>query len=662
MPARDLAMNDLFWPTLHVDGKLARARTEWIMGNGAGAYASSTVALMHTRRYHGLLVAALEPPRKRTVVVSHMDIVLQDSGREVELASHQFPNVSPVEGYRHLQWFHQDPLPRWTYQLTRGTFEESLALVRGINALVLRYLWRGDGAIHASARPLLAMRDHHTLTHAHGAMIQRVHLRPREVCVQPIRNLPQVIFRHGGTFVGSPDWWHRFEYLDEQDRGLEFQEDLWTPGVFRLTFQPDVPQYLIVGLDKVPDEEGDMLFEQAAQALRNCDPGPSRSWPVRSLFVAANLFRADECAFPSVIAGYPWFEVWGRHTLTALPGLYLIPGYIEQAKAVMKTLLGALRNGRIPNRFPETGESVEYHSADASLLLFRVARQLTEALPANDVFAQEVLLPALREVFEAYDKGTEDGIHVTPAGLISAGNPDTSLTWMDARVGEQPVTPRWGAAIELQALWSKGCDDLAWLASRCGDEQLASRASMARDQARSAFAKRFWCESTHYPFDVVSANEDLETAWADPTIRPNALIALAVDPDLFTTGQAQKIIERVEDELLTEMGVRTLSPNDSRYRGFYRGGVEDRDRAYHQGTAWPFLFGALVQATCHTFPNDEPRKARLRSLVENTLSKQIAIGQIPELADGDAPHRSQGCVAHAPAVAEMLRALEMLGA
>ncbi len=655
-------MSDFVWPAIRVDGKLTNARTEWIVGNGAGAYAASTVALMHTRRYHGLLVAALDPPLKRAVIVSHFDTHLHHGHGEIDLASHQFPSVPPKGGYKRLKWFHQDPLPRWTYGVEGSHLEKTLALVRGCNALVLRYVWNGPNPIALSARPLLALRSHHGLTHVHGAMIQRVHMRAREVCVQPIRNLPQVIFRHSGIFVGSPDWWHRFEYLVEQDRGLEFQEDLWSPGVFRMTLQPGVPQYIVTGLDTLPEREGEELLEESAQAIRACDPGSSRPWPVRNLSIAAGLFRADLAPTPGVIAGYPWFEIWGRHTLVALPGLYFVTGRVEQAKPVLESLLARMRSGLLPNRLPDNGGPAEYHAADASLLLFGVARRLTELLPASDPFPRDVLLPALRTIFDTHRAGTVDAIHVTAEGLLAAGNQGTSLTWMDARVGGSPVTSRAGLAIELQALWSKGCDDLSWLADRCGDATLAETAAAARDAARESFAKRFWCDLTSYPYDVVSESGDSHDAWCDASIRPNALLALSIDPVLFTTEQARLILDRVESELVTKVGIRTLSPQDSRYRGTYAGSIEDRDRAYHQGTAWPFLFGALSRAIKHVYPDDQDRMERLRSLLESALSEQLALGQAPEVADGDPPHRPDGCIAHAPSVAEMLRAfVEDLG-
>ena len=649
-------MSDFVWPAVRVEGKLARARTEWILGNGAGSYASSTVALMHTRRYHGLLVAALAAPIKRTVIVSHFDTRLHDGKIEHDLSSHQFPGVPPNEGYKYLDQFRQDPLPRWTYKVGGGQLEETLALVRGRNALVLRYTWTGPSPISMSARPLLALRSIHGLTRAHGAMIQRVQMRPREVSVQPIRNLPPVVFRHQGIFVGTPDWWHRFEYLAEQDRGLDFQEDLWSPGVFRITLEPDVPHHIVAGLGSLPEREADELLQDAADAIRRCDPGGQRCWAVRNLAIAADLFRANLSPAPGVIAGYPWFEVWGRHTLAALPGLYFVTGRVQESKAVVEGLIERMRDGLIPNRLPDDGRPAEYHSVDATLMLFGVVKRLAELLPEGDPYPAETL-SVLRTVFETLKVGTVDGIHVTEEGLLAAGSHGTSLTWMDARVDSVPVTSRAGLPVELQALWSKGCDDLAWLADRYDDADLAQQAREARDAARASFARRFWCEQTSYPYDVVSEATDADKIWMDASVRPNALLALSIDPELFTRDQAATIVERVELDLLTTAGIRTLSPKEPGYRGTYTGTIKDRDRAYHQGTAWPFLFGALSRAIKCTHPHDQGRKDRLRAMVEGMLSNQIALGQMPEVADGDAPHRPDGCVAYAPSVAELLRVL-----
>jgi predicted glycogen debranching enzyme len=649
--------NHLVWPTVRVDGDLERARVEWIHTNGAGAYASSTVARMHTRRYHGLLVAALDPPRRRHVILSHVDSTLRIDGSALQLATHQFPGVPPTGGYRMLTVFTQDPLPRWTYSVNGGELEQTLALARGANTVVLRYLWTGPKPVSLELRPLMALRSFHDLVSEHGAMLQRVEMRQNEVAVRPVPNLPRIVFRHKGIFIGSPDWWRRFEYLAEQSRGLAFQEDLWTPGVLRLELQPGVPTYFTCGVDPLPEEPAEEILAGAREWLKTCDPGPDRPWAVRQLSIAADCFRADLAPMPGVIAGYPWFEIWGRHTLMALPGLYLATGKVEGAKQVLVSLIRHIREGLVPNRLPDDGSAAEYHSVDATLLLFEAARRMALALGPADPFISSTLFPALSGIFEVLSHGTRDGIHVSAEGLLAAGGPGTSLTWMDARVDDRPVTSRAGLAVEVQALWSRGCDTLAWLATELGDGALAARAQSARDRARIAFAQRFWCASINYPYDVVSEESAPPGSWTDASVRPNALMALAFDPELFEPWQREAIITQAERVLLTPTGLRTLSPNDSQYRAVYRGGVAERDSSYHQGTTWTFLLGLYARAVKATYPDDGARLGRLRALLEGVLGNVLALGQAAEIADGDAPHRLNGCPAHAVGVAELLRAL-----
>ncbi len=650
-------MSDFVWPAVRVDGDLERARLEWVHANGAGAYASSTVARLHTRRYHGLLVAALDPPRKRHVVVSHVDATVRSDGVVSTLATHQFPGVPPTGGFRLLTHFAMDPLPRWTFRVAGGEIENTIALARGVNAVVTRYTWNGPKPISLELRPLLAMRSFHELVHEHGAMVQRVEMRQNEVSVKPVPALPRVVFRHRGVFVGSPDWWRLFEYLAEQTRGLDFQEDLWTPGVFRHEMQPGQSVHLVCAVDQPPERTPEEIMQESAEWLRSCDPGPDRPWCVRSLMVAADAFRADLAPVPGIVAGYPWFGVWGRHALVALPGLYLTTGKVEQARQVVVGLIRHIRDGLVPNRLPDDGSAAEYHAVDATLLLFDTARRLAEANGSAEPFLTSTLLPALSGVFSALMQGTRDGIRVTEEGLLAAGELGTSLTWMDARVGGTPVTSRSGLPIEVQGLWTRACASLAWLAELGGDLQLASQAREACDRARGAFRRRFWCDRTDYPYDVVSVESSGEAAWADATVRPNALLALAADPELFTLEQARTVLERVERELLTTAGIRTVSPHDPAYRGRYAGNLVDRDAAYHQGTAWPYLVGAYAQAVRRAWPDDANRLSAVRALVEGALGNILALGQVPEVADGDAPHRPNGCVAHAASVGELLRAL-----
>lgn len=658
------------WPRVEVGFDPGRARREWLHAGGAGAYASSTLAGMHTRRYHGLLVAALDPPRGRHVMLSHVDVsveIPEPGARRAarprwELARHQFPGVDPEAGAFYLARFDQDPLPRWTYEVAGGTLEVTLGLVRGENAVVLRYAWRGPQPVQLTLRPLLAVRHMHHLLRENGGMSQRVELRAGadpwtgEVRVQPNLRLPRVCFRYQGTFVGSPDWWRRFEYLAERDRGRDFQEDLWTPGHFD-TQADGEPVHFVAAIGALPVGEPAALLAATRAALLAADPGPERSPIERRLAVAAEAFRCDAAARPGVVAGYPWFEGGGRDALIALPGLYLVPRKIEGAIRVVRELIHAMQDGLVPNRLPDAGGSAELRSADATLWLFEAARLMADQLGDTHPFVTDELLLALRDAFDAALRGTRSGVHVTPEGLFAARRDGDALTWMDARVRGQAVTPRAGCPVELTALWARGSDTLARLARAAGDHGLSGRAAAAAQAARQAFHARFWCEETAYCYDVITEDPEEDGALQDRAIRPNAMIALAIDPACFTPERAAAVLDRVRLELLTPAGVRTLSPADGAYVPRYRGGPEGRDGAYHQGTIWPWLLGFYVRAAKRSSSLGEHVVPLLHRLIASAAENELALGQVPEVADAEPPHYPGGCFAQAGSVAELWRAL-----
>ncbi|MDI1483770.1 amylo-alpha-1,6-glucosidase [Polyangium sp. y55x31] len=663
MSERGGASGGSIWPHVDVRHDLGRALfREWVAGNGAGAYASSTVACMHTRRYHGLLVAALEPPRARHVVLSHVDIAVKSLAPRGawDLATHQFPGINPERGPFYLKHFDQDPVPRWTYTVAGGELEVLLALVRGENAAVLRYTWRGPQPVVITLRPLLAMRHMHGLMREHGAMEQRVELRAGEMRVRPMRALPKLCFRYEGTFVGSPDWWRRFEYLLERDRGLEFQEDLWTPGVFEIRADGSgAPSFLVVGVEKLPEGKPEDLIAATTAALEAEDPGPEKSTLERKLSVAAELYRADLAPEPTIVAGYPWAEGWGRDSLIALPGLYLATGKIEAAKHVARRIVASMEGGLVPSRRADEDGRPDTASADATLWLFEAARCFADVLGAEDPFLQGELVPAMTAAFEAILRGdAPNGIRVTADGLLAAGKPGDAPTWMNARAFGRPVTPRVGCAIELSALWARGCHTLARLAHASGAGSLADRADIACRRARAAFHARFWCEQTSYPFDVISESQAGEGAFQDASVRPNAILALAIDPACFSPERARATITRARAELVTPAGLRTLAPSDASYCGYYAGNVAERDAAYHQGTAWPWLLGSYARAVRSVLPAEDPLVAEIPDLIAAATDRDLAVGQVPELASGNMPFSPNGGPAQAFSVAELLRALK----
>jgi predicted glycogen debranching enzyme len=656
----------LVFPHLDVHGDVRVARTrEWVLGNGTGAYASSTIACLHTRRYHGLLVAALDAPRGRHVTLSHVDVTVTVPAKPPtprgvwDLAKHQFPGFDPNVGSFYLERFDQDPLPRWTYAVAGGELEVLLALVPGENAAVLRYTWRGPQPVICTLRPLLAMRHMHDVMREHGAAEQRVELRAGEMRVRPMRALPRLCFKFEGTFVGSPDWWRRFEYFEERARGMDFHEDLWTPGVFEIRPDPSgVPSYLVVGVEKAPEGSPESLVAAASQAILAADPGPNHSIIERRLSLAAHVFRADALGKPAIVPAYPWIDTWGREAIMAVPGLYFATGHVTRAIEVVRTMIASMTDGFLLNRTPDNGTAPDAAGADTTLWLFEVARQFADLLGETHTFVKDELLPVLTNVFDIVLRGGPHDIHLTRDGLLVAGRSGDSLTWMDARIRGKAVTSRAGCPVELTALWASACSTLSRLAKAAGQTSLADRADTACDRARRAFQKHFWCAATSYPYDVLSDIDATETVFQDATIRPNAIIALATDPACFSPERARATLERARKDLLTPAGLRTLAQHEPGYQGRCEGTVDDRYASHHQGSVFPWLLGPYVRAARAVLPPDDPLVTELPMFIASAADRELAVGHVPQVVHGDDPQRLSGCVAHGLGTAELLRALK----
>ncbi len=643
------------WPLAEVRGELERAGREWLHTNGTGAYAMSTVPLMHTRRHHGMLVAALAPPLDRYVVLSHAETKIESAtGKQFMVNTHQFPAMAPTPGYRHLQLFAQDPIPRWLFKWGKLGLERTLCLVQGRNAVVLSYTWLGRWPAKLTLKPLMALRPIRQLQREHGAMVQRVNLRRGEVEIQPVPHLPPVSFGHAGVFVGSPAWWRQFEYTDDPQRNEPSTEDLWSPGHFELVLEPGRPTHLVVAWGELPREPPERLIAQTVSALLATDPGPDRPLAVRALSVAAEQFLALQAPRPAIITGYPFYDIRTRDTLVALVGLLLARWRVADAQRVLAELVKELHAGLLPERLPEQPGEVAERSADATLWLFEAVRELTLRTGTEDDFLRQELYPALRRVFVRIRSGKEAGISLTEDGLLANRHPTAAMTWMAARAGAQLVTPRRGLAVELQALWARACRTLAELARELGDEVTLEAATVCGGAAREAFKARFWNEALNYPYDCVSERPGEAP---DPSLRPNALIALVVEPYLFERWQAAAIVERVRRQLLTTRGVRSLEPSHPDYLGVHVGPPEERQSSYHQGTAWTYLIGFYARAALRLEPEDFELREALRALVEQTLADGPVLGQVAQLADGDEPHRPRGCPAQAWSVAELLRTL-----
>jgi predicted glycogen debranching enzyme len=634
------------------DASGPRRDLEFLETNGLGGFASSTVVGMNTRRYHGLLVAALKPPVERFVLLSKIEETMVIDGVRFELTVNQYPGVIHPTGDQYLVDFRLDPFPVFRYRAGGVEIEKRLFLVHGENTVVVQYAQLSGAPCQLDLRPLMAFRDYHSTTHRNGAWNASVDQLPGLASVQPYADLPRLHLAHNAQEVAATgDWYLNFEYQRERERGLDCHEDLFQPFVLRYALQTGATAAVIASTE--PSTVSILnAAEQAAQwtlaetdrrnALRAAAPLHTRL--VEALTLAADQFLVQRGALKTVIAGYPWFSDWGRDTMIALPGLTLATGRYAVARDILRAFAQSVDQGMLPNRFPDAGELPEYNTVDATLWFFEAVRAYAEA-SSDDAFVQQELLPVLRDIVDWHERGTRYGIRMDPAdGLLACGEPGVQLTWMDGKVGDWVVTPRAGKPVEIQALWYNA---LRIMEALTGEPKYGAMAL----RAQANFQRQFWNAEADCLYDVVDG------ATRDASVRPNQIFAVSLHYPILEGDRARQVVDVVERELLTPAGLRTLSPQDPQYKGRYEGGVWQRDSAYHQGTVWPWLAGPFFFAYLKTHP--EPRAARLRaaSWLEEfeVYLHNYCLGQFCEIADGDAPHMPRGCVAQAWSVAEMLR-------
>lgn len=601
------------------------SKLEWLETNGTGAFAMGTIAGVNTRRYHGLLVASLNPPVERYVMLARVEEELVQESGSTALGACQYPSTVSPRGFENLEQFEAEPCATWRFCANGAGVEKQVYLVERRQAVVLRY--RADRPVRLRVRPFLAFRDYHSLTQANSSLNQSTAVSAGRVRVEPYHGLPPLDFHFAGRFESDPHWYHNTEYLEEMERGLDFREDLFSPGVLTL--------------DLVPGEW--------ASVCASVD-GTQCGEPPRAKREAFVVQRAD--GKPTIIAGYPWFTDWGRDTMISLPGLLIAPGRLEEARDIIDNFLAYLNNGLLPNRFPDAGHLPEYNTADATLWMFQAMRQWLKA-GGDRTFLRDVFYPAARSVIEWHHRGTSYNIHVDPEdGLLVAGTPGTQLTWMDAKVGDWVVTPRHGKPVEINALWHSALRLMAEWGRAVDDDAHAEAYLEEADQVRASFRKAFWNESRQCLYDVLGPDGPVDK------IRPNQIFAVSLPHTLLDLEHQQAIVRVVQRELLTPVGLRTLEPSDSEYKGRYQGSAWDRDGAYHQGTVWPWLLGPFIDAYFKAFGLTPETRAYCLGLVEK-LEAGAAHGgcvtSIAEIYDGDEPRFPRGCPAQAWSVAEIAR-------
>ena len=645
-------------------GDLAAAESrEWLVTNGIGGYTSATVAGSQTRRYHGLLIAALQPPVGRTQLVSAIDEIAYYLGTDYSLATHRWSSgaVDP-RGFLHLESFHlEGTMPVWTYALADALLEKRVWMPQGQNTTYIQYtLARGSSAMEMELKALVNYRDFHSLTDARDWRM-RIEQVEHGVMVLAFEGAtPFYLKSLAATCEPRHEWYLGCYLAEETARGLDDREDRLFAALFRARLEVGATVTFVATTEANASLDGEtaraehenhaaklfQLWQEKSEALAS--EAPSWLW---QLILAADQFIVkrglpEEPDGRSIIAGYHWFGDWGRDTMIALPGLTLSTGRPDVARKVLLAFSRYVHEGMLPNNFPDAGGEPEYNTVDATLWYFEAIRQYFAATQ-DDVTLQK-LFPVLATIIDAHVKGTRYSIHVDSADrLLYAGGPGVQLTWMDAKIGGWVVTPRIGKPVEVNALWISALETMAVFAkllAKRGDayETLAA-------QARKSF-QRFWNAARGCCYDVI----DSPGIGNDASLRPNQILAVSLPVSTLSLEQQKSVVEVCARNLLTSHGLRSLAPGEPGYTGHYGGSPRDRDAAYHQGTVWGWLLGPFALAHYRVYRD---RAAALRFL--EPLGRQIyssGLGTLSEIFDGDPPFTPRGCIAQAWTVAEVLRA------
>ena len=625
---------------------------EWLETNGIGGFAAATVVGMNTRRYHGLLVPATHPPLGRFVAVSSLQETVRIGRASTELGCNRYAGAVHPQGYRYLNHFRLDPYPVFTYRIGDLELEKQVFMVHGENTTVVLY-GPVSHPLTLEVSPLLAYRDYHQLTRHNPHINGASDIRDGIVRFDPYADMPPLFIAHNADeFSADGIWYYNFEYAVEIHRGLDCHEDLFSPGTFRFRLEAGESARLILSMQpKVIDETEAMRESEIARRRTVASSVPHDRFTA-SLAQAADAFvvkRRD--GLSTVIAGYPWFSDWGRDTMISLPGLTLVTGRFAEARDILEAFARSCDQGMIPNRFPDYGEQADYNSVDATLwYVHAVDRYL--AYTGDLDFVRERLWAVLTDILHWYRKGARYGIRMDDDGLICAGQPGVQLTWMDAKVGDWVVTPRMGKPVEINALWYNALCVMKSLAETFDDPDRAVAYGDLALRARRSFARAFWNADTGCLYDYIDGG------YRDPAVRPNQIFALSLPHRMLPEDLERRILETVEHDLLTPLGLRSLAPENSAYVGRYGGDQTARDGAYHQGTVWGWLIGPFVTAWVRLHgATPESRQEAMKFLqpFQHHLH-DAGLGQISEIFDGNPPHEPRGCFAQAWSVAEVLRA------
>jgi predicted glycogen debranching enzyme len=624
---------------------------EWLETNGLGGFASSTIAGLNTRRYHGLLTAATKPPVGRYVLLSSLQETIIVGDQRYDLSANRYPGVIHPDGYKYLASFALvDSLPTFTYKLPSGiTVEKTIFMPHGENTTVIEYRLAGTPNAKLELRPLIAFRDYHSLTHRNESINGELRMDSGSVAIRPYADLPALYFAQNAAAIErTGDWYLNFEYDVERERGLDFHEDLFSPFLAVFELGDAQPATVIASTERRDVAQASLM--RASEVRRRSEVTaevPVDNPLVRKLVAAADLFVVQRGELKTIVAGYHWFSDWGRDTMIALPGIALVTGRYQIARDILQAFANAVDKGMLPNRFPDAGETPEYNTVDATLWFFEAVRAYL-AYTGDIEFIREHLYVKLKDIIEWHLAGTRYGIHADADGLLRCGEPGVQPTWMDSKIGDWVVTPRYGKPVEIQALWYNALRIQQELAVRLNDTERATFLDELAALAYESFNRLFWDEQAGCLYDVIDGEN------RDASIRPNQIFAMSLHYSVLDPAHGAQVVDVVKRQLFTPVGLRSLAPSDPAYRPRYEGGVVSRDSAYHQGTVWPWLMGPFISAYVKVHNDVRQPEEWLQNFAAQLDNG--CLGQISEVAAGDAPYTPGGCAAQAWSVAELLRA------
>lgn len=626
--------------------------SEWLETDGWGAFASGTVGGYRTRRYHALLMKASEIGK--IIYVNGFDAWVETRSGTFPISTQRYaPDSEFPDGHQFLTSFTIAPWPTWNFTSDNGiTIQQEIFIRHQTHGVCLKWsVVGGDKDITLHVRPFLSGRGFHSLQQRNDALVFDASVDGPIVRWRPYTDLEPIVAGSNGEYSQDSKWYHQFLYETERDRGLDYLEDLASPGEFHWSLANGPAVLLLHVGHPIKEDDGVesdptavMAVAEVGERKRRVAIGNGRKE------VQDYIVRRD--GRKTIIAGYPWFSDWGRDTFIALRGLCIANTRWDEAREVLLSWAGTVSEGMLPNRFPDDGKTPEYNSVDASLWYIIAVSDYLEAASRDEVRVDQKDVARYREavqaILEGYSAGTRFGIHLDDDGMLACGTPGVQLTWMDAKVGDWVVTPRIGKPVEIQALWLAALD----FASTFSDRWDASR-----KHGQESFVKRFWNESGGYLHDVVDV--DHRAGDVDDTFRPNQIFAVGGLPIMcLDRAKARAVVDAVEAKLLTPLGLRSLSEDHPAHRAMYSGGVRERDGAYHQGTVWPWLLGPFVEAWLRV--RDSTPQARQEAHQRFLLPleehlEQAGIGHISEICDGEPPHTPRGCPFQAWSLGEYLR-------